>query len=671
MRASRRLKCIIVFCLCLLFVGEARADQQLDVRLNGQLLNMTSLTWHGEKLYASDGMWLYEIAPATGEAALHRGYLHSRANKRPEEASTAVVTCQTELLVADWHAGLVQRVEGNAAETVASFTLPAALEGKRLSQPVRVEGKMYFMAGQTNSDLWPELYCIELKPQSRVKLMEKNVYDLAPWTDGRVLVRRYDSVKRVHQVWALDGQSSSLLAEVEGIDVCGLAADPAGETFYLVQDTELMAYRQGKVSRVRSIPRDRFSLTGAIVNGRYMAWGHSGTYSLYDLLESRQRVLRIRGLYNELSDQGFATAHPEITLSRTQENDLCAQDVYTAILTGDEETDLYFIAYSSGVQTMMEQGYIAALDESAPLAADHARLHHVLAKCLQRDGQRYGVAAYVRYGSWGTALAEDVGFVAPSTLEQALEAQLHWDENEHNHGQAYMGLAQESRAWTALDWLDMALMQALLGREIDEPVALQSHAGLLEAMEQVKAAYTQSGWPLLPQDAAWYSFDQLPALLCFGGSNGYFGLGVNTLNGYPGVTPTPAAMPSPLAGEESRYPAVMMVYILNPRSQHKEEAVAYLEWLVQNRDSQEAVWLHQDGTDERVSREMLDFYRREIVPHMVVLADPLLERQRMTTQPIYPAFLEEMARYLTGMQTAQQCLAQMQRMADAWWLESR
>ncbi|MBQ7306621.1 MAG: hypothetical protein IJW85_10455, partial [Clostridia bacterium] len=507
-----------------------------------------------------------------------------------------------------------------------------------------------------------------LKQNSRVQLVEKNVYDLAPWTNGRVLVRKYDSEQRVYQVWMLDGQNSSLLTSVEGIDICGLAADPASETFYLVQGTELMAYQQGKASRVRSIPRGRFSISGTIMHGSYMACDRSGTYSLYDLRETATQTLRIRGLYNMMSDQGFSAAHPEIILSRTQENDLCAQDVYTAILTGDDETDLYFIAYASGVAAMMEQGFIEPLNASAVLAADHARLHDVLAQSLERDGQLYGVAAYVQYGSWGVT---QEGVAPPAALCEALEAQLHWDEDENNHGQAYMGLAEESREWTALDWLDMALMQTLLGRSKEEPVALQNHAGLLGAMEQVKAAYGQGGLPLLPQDAAWYSYDQQPALLCFGGSNGYYGLGINTLNSYPGITPVPAAMPRMLEGEDIRYPAVVMVYILNPRSQHKAEAMAYLEWLAQNRESREAVWLHEDGWDEHVPAETLRFYKTEIVPRMVVLADPLLERQRMTTRPIYPAFLNEMTQYLTGMKTARQCLTQMQRIADAWWLESQ
>lgn len=667
MRTKCSLKCFIMVCLCLLCLSTARADQQLMFSQRGRPMTMTTLAWAENRLFGSDGTWVYEIDPATGEAAMHRGFL-ARHMAEPEEG-VMVAAWQDRLLVLDWHSGTVLLAKDDAVETLVTFSVPSDLTGKGLSQPVCSGNVLYVMVGQTISDLWPELVAIDLMQPGRVQRVDKNVYDLAPWTAGQVLVRKYDSAKRVHQVWALDAQGSSLLTEIEGMNVCGLAADPISETFYLMQDTELMAYSQGKKSRVRSIPRDMFSISAAVLNGQYAALAHSGEYTLYELAEQQKKTLRIRGLYNELSDQGFAMAHPEIALSRTTENELCAQDVYTDILTGDDSTDLYFIACSSGLKTMMEQGYAAPLDGSAVLVQDHARLHSVLAQSLQQDGRLYAVAAYVRYGSWG-ATVED-GFAAPATLHQALEEQAAWAESPHNAGQPYMGLVQESRAWTALDWLDMALMQVLLGRDADGRVALQSHAGLRSAMEQVKAAYEASGLPMLPEQAEWFSFDQLPALMCFGGSNGYFGLGVNTLNSYPGITPIPAAMPSLLEGEEPRYPAVMMVYILNPRSQHKEEAMAYLEWLAQNRESWEAVWLHTDGADERVVAETLHFYHEEIVPRMVVLADPLLERKRMTTQAVYPAFLEELTQYLTGMKTVDQSLAQMQRVADSWWMESR
>ena len=493
--------------------------------------------------------------------------------------------------------------------------------------------------------------------------------------------------------WAVGpSQEPELIAETEGLNLYGLASIPEEKRFYWQSETMLYGYEQDKVQMIRSVPSVHWADFALIADGKYIIGSDRGIGS-FDLSSRSESTLTIKGWYNLLDEMDFLSAHPDIALMR-QVGPVCAQDAYTDILMGDSSTDLYFIPYTSGLRKMMEQGYVEPLTGSETLMQDHERLYATLQEPLMHQGQLYAVPVQVEYGSWVLTVDDPEAFDMPQTLPEMLELLASWEDHEANVGQCCLGLPTEYREWTALDWLDMALYQLLLPCGEDEKPDVAHCEELLEIMELVKRSYKEARLPLLPEDAKRFSYNEPAAIMAYGGTAGLYGIALGTLNDDdPGVS-----QPALFDGVEDRYPAIMMVYILNPLSQRKEEAMTYLEWLAQHRTVQDTAWLQQDSEPtlrehvkerlpelpaEEQRKDLLNwmswlvyepslrFYREEILPRLTVLDNPLLESQRITTQPVYPELLAQMTRYLMDTQSAEQCLAQMQRIIDTWWLEGQ
>ena len=308
--------------------------------------------------------------------------------------------------------------------------------------------------------------------------------------------------------------------------------------------------------------------------------------------------------------------------------------------------------------------------------------------------------AYVECGSWTTSAENDEPI--PTTLAEALDAAAQWEDSENNTGQIYLGISYEYREWTALDWLDAALTQTMLLRDPQEPLDLKHNTVLRQVMEDVKAAYKAARLPLLPEEARHFDWDTPSAMIGQAGDS-YEGVNTNSYAGRSWEDERPVQGPQIFEQEPMRYPAVMMVYILNPRSKHPQEALAYLEWLAENREPareallrKDSVPVLRDSAREEIARlrhdkaeekriqtildapiswevygPVLDFYRDEVIPHTVVVADPLLERAQMTKQPIYPDLLDLFELYLQDRYSADQCLGAIQQILDTWWLENQ
>lgn len=418
----------------------------------------------------------------------------------------------------------------------------------------------------------------------------------------------------------------------------------------------------------------------------------SSSFAASDLSDEKS-ALTIKGMFWPWDDADFQTAHPEIELTRQVEyNPFCASDAYNEILAGDTGADLYFVAYSSELQELIDQGHIAPLTSSQTLMADHQRLYPVFADAIMHDGELYAVPAYVEYGHWKAEVTAAQKVTMPGTLSEMLSLLVSWKEQKENAGQACLGLVVEYREWTALDWLDMAMYQFLMA-SIEQPQPdVVNCKELLEIMTEVKSCYVDAGLPLLPDDARKISYEEPAAIMAYGGNRGYYGISMEAISNHP-YTYDPIKQPTLFSSLEQKYPAVMMVYVLNPNSQHKEEALAYLEWMAQNRPIQDAAWLQQDSEAQLIPSEYLSslpegekkedelarrnnwlvygphlqFYREEILPQLTLLTTPLLERQRMISQPVYPEILTQFSQYLTDEQSAEQCLVQIQEIVDTHW----
>lgn len=690
-------KHITRFIILLVLYGLAYAvpgiaeDRGLAFSYDGLPVSVEQCVWVGDTLYIDDGRCIYKASLEDGSVSPLSAY--TSYYNRPGRVKHQLTAWNNQLLVCDWEACRVLAVEDEMREIVHFTPEQSDMAGYAFKQAVAVGEGLYVLGEDYKA------YRIDLTTPGRMRRIGNGFYEIAPWTGEQLLTLEYTySNNSVISVMDAQGNKKPLM-EAEGVDTHGLAADPVEEAFYFVQGASLHRYSHGRDETLRAIPQTIVRAGGMLVGNQYMTILSSGGCYLYDVEIETQTPLVIRGVFSMQSDFDFGAAHPEIGLHRSVSTQLTVQDVYQELLMGGEEVDLYFVPYSSGVKRMIEKGYAAPLPDSELLSADHESLYDVYAACLKWEDRLYAVPAYVECGSWTTSAENDEP--VPTTLSEALDAAAQWADSENNTGQIYLGISFEYREWTALDWLDAALTQTMLERNPQEPLEVRHSAALRQVMEEVKTAYKAARLPLLPEEARHFDWDDPSAMIGQAGDS-YEGVNTNSYAGRSWENERPVQGPKILEQEPMRYPAVMMVYILNPRSKHPREALAYLEWLAENREPAREALLRKDsvpvlhdhvqkeieslsaeGNQEKVQTlldnprswevygPVLDFYRDEVIPHTVVVADPLLERKQMTKQPIYPDFLDLFALYLQDRYSADQCLEAMQRILDTWWLENQ
>lgn len=694
------LKFIMLLALCgLLYAAPCNAeDRQIKFSDGGIPVTIEQCVLVGDTLYIYDGLQIYRASLEDGSASPLLAY-ENYCQEYGSGGNRQIAAWNNRLLLCDWEACSILAVEDEMTEIVHFSPVQSTMKNLEFIQPVCVGDSLYVLV---NSGTSYNLYQIDLTSSGRMQTIGNGFVELAPWIDGQLLTLEY-TYSNNSVISAMDGQGNkTTLVEVVGVDSYGLSADPEQGVFCFVQGSILHRYSQGVDETVRSIPQSLVRGRGLLVGDQYMTYLSSEGSYLYDIEVDTQTPLVIHGIYSMLSDLDFGTAHPEIGLFRSSSLYMTAQDVFQELLLGSDEVDLYFIRYSSGVKTLIEKGYAAPLPESEVLLADYESLYDVYAECLMWGDSLYVVPAYVDCGSWTAALKSEEP--VPAALSEAIDTAVHWADNENNTGQVYLGVSYFYREWTALDWLDAALTQVMLMRDLQEPLSLKDNSALLQVMEEVKTAYKEAGLPLLPDDGEIFDRDNLSVFLGQAG-NSYEGVNTNSYFGRSWSDEYPVHAPQIFDQEPIRYPAVMAVYILNPRSKHPQEALAYLEWLVENRTPMQEAMLHTDSepvlrdsavesfddliyTDEadkeqqvqailndpiswQVYGPVLDFYRDEVIPHTVVVADPLLEPKQMTKQPVYPDLLDLCTLYLQDRYSADQCLEAMQRIVDTWWLENQ
>lgn len=620
-----------------------------------------------------------------------------------------------QLVLCDWAAEQVLTVEDGKVVVAAELALPG--NGSTLfMNPVIIENRLYMLSQSVGEG---RLYSADLTTGALARTVGGSYAAIVPWTYGRLLGMNYTYENTtVFSIIDAQGRIEQLIELDAGIGR-GLVSDPEQGVFYVACGSVLYACQQGTLTQVRSTDAWNLLRFAALVDGQYVMQTESSCM-VYDLKAGGQTPLVVRGIFYETSS-GFALEHPEIALHSERSLGLTGEDIYTDLLMGGDEVDLYLVPYSSSVVKLIERGYAAVMPESEILQEDVMRLYSAYADCLSQDGQRYAVAAWVLCGAW--TMQEELTGELPATMADAIAAQVAWSCHEANIGQLYLAPVYTEREWTAMDWMDAALTQIILARDTAERLDLKNHAALRRMMAELKSLYETAGLPLLAADvrvqpasgagSVLVTEEMVPVLRGAVNEKVNFGLGDGILD-FSGLSLESGLLVEPpqiLEGEPMRYPAVLGVYILNPRSQHKEAALTYLEWMVQNRSANQRAALYQDcepeirdsaankletlekqaaeGTisaDEAEAQRQsmlsdpsswlvwegkLAFYREKMMPNLVVVRDPLLERSCMTSLPIYETLLSSCERYLAGNLSAQQALQNMQQVIDTWWMENQ
>ncbi len=420
-------------------------------------------------------------------------------------------------------------------------------------------------------------------------------------------------------------------------------------------------------------------------------------------------ALTIRGLRQGfLPDDDFMAQNPDVTVQRASETHFCATEAYTLISQGDT-TDLYLISLTSGVETLIDKGYVGDLAGSAVLMQDSACLYPAIAAPFTRGGALYGVPADIMVSTW--AVHSD-GTNAPLTLPALLAERASWATNDANTGTPFLTNAYGTTEWTRSDWSRLVLTQYVMTQsDAEGPTNFTSDGftALLKALQTLLDAPVDEG--------------QSDGQIMAGAFAAEYFLTLQDTRAQDVVIIPPPVFTE---GDTPRVPARVHAYVLNPLSTHKEAAMRFLEYVAQNRDlvtqalmcpgepkneltpeastsleelqtqlaempgrilstaaehqaelkaeaaklEADIEALYQSPNSWQISQDALNTYRTQLAPYLDLQLNPLLSDQYATHAQSFTDMLVLVVQCADGLITPSQCEDKLNSIARLVWGES-
>lgn len=422
------------------------------------------------------------------------------------------------------------------------------------------------------------LFRINLLTGEMNTLPPNGLTELAVWQDDQLLGLRRSSTSV--DVVIVD-QQGAFVQTVCSFDQTSfpkhLAAVPQEGLIYLIANGKLTEIRDGQALSLYPIPTD-FSASYQAYAGRqqYILLNfYTDTSVVYDVTaQPKQTKVTIAGMNTSASlDGSFSLAYPDLVIDRTIREHCCAQEVFTAVQSGDDTVDLYLVPLSTGTRRLMEQGYLAPLTGCDALADELTALYPVFSEALQFNGEPYACIGDVFLTGWTMNAELSEVMEAPETIAQAMENQLAWADHPLNNGIPYLAEAFHSSEWDAERYLDYMLKQYILWADDTADTLNFSDPGFAALLTSLRQAVSR-GLPL-SSASVYADVSQSAALV---GNNISIGVSGAYWRECRLIVP-----PGLWDGDAGRVQASVSVYILNPNSKRKAEALTYLSYLVQNR----------------------------------------------------------------------------------------
>lgn len=381
------------------------------------------------------------------------------------------------------------------------------------------------------------------------------------------------------------------LMMLPGDGATGLACDESAGMVYVVMRGMLNRYENGEW--LPRVPMTGDGAVGcAIWEGNYL-YVSSQHLLMRSLDDSDLVTVVIQGGGSiDLPDVPFMLENPAIAIRRTGKPG-CPEDVYMAVTTGDDSVDLYGMYVSTGFLRLLEKGFLQPI-ESDFLKEDVLAMHPVIQAAVMQDGQLYAYPIHMNWvESWRTH-AEYTEMKMPATLEELLDFADSWrKEGNDLHAVSSYSVSNELTRWK---YAVYALQQWIL-THTDETLRF-SEEPFVRLMERIMA---------LPiEDEEYFSENEL---------NGVFNwdLTVQILN-FHVKEGTLTTCPAVMDPEEVVVPARMQVYVINPNSRHREQAIEFLKYQATHRIPSEQGKLYQfiENGINPVYYETLQMYQAEL-----------------------------------------------------------
>ena len=424
---------------------------------------------------------------------------------------------------------------------------------------------------------------------------------LCAYKDGRLL---YISVK-----WGEDGNAVTLCAadpaegETEELAVLpvdgyaypyGLAYRAETDTVYFIMNGELHAITGMDVATMQSVAEIPLNNAGAMqpivtADGFYIAGDYEVVVRRNTDPSLRADIrLTVQDSYNtsiENAYYAFGNAHGDVEVIMTQQ----VEDIVQAMMNRSSTVDVYCLNVdSSEYEAVFSRGYMAELTESETIASLVESCYPFVQEVCTRDGEIVGVpvAIYMEGRGYDPAAFERLGMTqddVPTTWTEFFESLVPLAQK-----------AAEEPGMSLFDGLEDygSARYLYMGAMIQDYMTIISQPGNelafdTAAFREALAASESVDWTALgldePDESGGYGWSS-------GGNDGehnmlYSAYADITVESYGGQSAYEPLLLSFAGDEEPHINASLTVAFVNPFSENRAEAIAFLETVASEMDA--------------------------------------------------------------------------------------
>lgn len=294
----------------------------------------------------------------------------------------------------------------------------------------------------------------------------------------------------------------------------------------------------------------------------------------------------------------FLSDHPEIPLVIDNDFTVSRTQFISAIQSGDSSTDIYVLPDSWNVWSLIDKGYARDLSPYPALRESVEAMIPQLQQAVTRGDQIFALPIALYASAWSVRpeLLEAAGYDhIPETMTEFLEMQLDWNrDKEGTYDFAFASTAYDGYDLRLYPFLEMSVSEYITQYERpDQPLSFDT-----PAFRQVLAALEALGYPPENVDAALAAradeaqlSSHPDAIFTLGDSNP---LNVGEIGAYDKVL-----IPAPPFEENGarRTLATIFLALVNPYSQHMEEAATFLTYAAGRSATDATLTLYPDRND--------------------------------------------------------------------------
>jgi hypothetical protein len=490
-----------------------------------------------------------------------------------------------------------------------------------------VGNKLYAMI--RNNEDWnkPEFAAFDMATGAKQVFDASFVQDIAPYKDGKLLVKVYDMEKAYQEgqkeppkptVAVFDPADGSLkeVGPFGDANVSGMVYQPETDTLYYTTSSKLMAMKAlGAATQAAFVPLDYADDTAsaAILSG--------GLYAIntwYGLIvrntDPQYMPTSTLAVYGGWMDQGtmaFSLEYPQVPV--TFNSNVYFEDAQTlaqAMVSGDNSFDVYNFDISyQDFKGLMDKGYCMDLSGSPELTAELGKMYPFLQSAVQKDGKFYALPTMM-YGN-GLSISpkvwEENGLTdkMPGSFLELIDFMNWWvdeGQNQYPNVQLMQGVGDYGETMFQMA-LDLYVHQSQAKNEdlsFDTPLFRK----VMEALEGLK---TKELNDMLPGEMDMAGGMSRAAAIKMkmardGGGMGdalfmNYGDWLNVQGGKSSLEYSKPLMLPLEEGETVHIPVYVQGLFINPNTKNPEMAVKYVENALKHMDPAQHIMMFPDDNE--------------------------------------------------------------------------